>query len=133
MGAVLVAISWLRSPVFDSPVHPAILSDPAPGLGLPGTKAGFFIRLIANPGVPMGKFKPHKGLLKRIRITKSGRIKCRVANGSHLRSGKSHERLRNMRQGRYVDSYGIRKRVRKLLGRSVSAKRQSPEASEAKA
>lgn len=68
----------------------------------------------------MGKFKPHKGLLKRIRITKSGKIKGRVANGSHLRSGKSPNQLRNMRKARYFANKGVLKRVMHLLGRRVS-------------
>jgi ribosomal protein L35 len=68
----------------------------------------------------MPKFKPHKGLLKRIRITKSGKIKVRVANGSHLRSGKTAARLQDMRQPRYFGNYGILKRARKLLGRAVA-------------
>jgi large subunit ribosomal protein L35 len=79
----------------------------------------------------MGKFKPHKGLLKRIRITKSGKIKGRVANGSHLRSGKSATRLRDMRKGRYFASKGVLRRVEHLLGRRVSpAKNSQPEAAQ---
>ena len=69
----------------------------------------------------MGKFKPHKGTLKRIRITKSGKVKGRVANGSHLRSGKSGEQMRNLARARYLSNYGIRKRLTKLLGRSIKA------------
>ena len=67
----------------------------------------------------MGKFKPHKGLLKRIRLTKSGKVKGRVANGSHLRSGKTATNLRDMRKGRYISNKGLRKRITHLLGRSV--------------
>jgi len=73
----------------------------------------------------MGKFKPHKGLLKRIRITKSGKIKGRVANGSHLRSGKSPNQLRNMRKARYFANKGVLKRITHLLGRRVSPAKQS--------
>ena len=83
----------------------------------------------------MGKFKPHKGLLKRIRITKSGKIKGRVANGSHLRSGKSPGTLRAMRKGRYLENKGIRKRINALLGIRVPAakpkKNTEPEKTEA--
>jgi ribosomal protein L35 len=75
----------------------------------------------------MGKFKPHKGLLKRIRITKSGKIKGRVANGSHLRSPKSPDRIRGMRKARYLSNKGVLKRVTHLLGRSVTSAQQ-PEA-----
>jgi ribosomal protein L35 len=80
---------------------------------------------------PNSKFKPHKGLLKRIRVTKSGMIKGRIANGSHLRSQKSPKTLRNMRKGRFLQSYGIRKRINRLLGvRVPSAKRQAKAAVE---
>jgi len=75
----------------------------------------------------MGKFKPHKGLLKRIRITKSGRIKVRIANGSHLRSGKPADQLRSMRKGRFLANKGVLKRVTHLLGRPVSTGREETE------
>jgi ribosomal protein L35 len=58
-------------------------------------------------------------LLKRIRITKSGKIKCRVANGSHLRSGKPAGRLRHMRKARFISNNGLLKRIGHLLGRRV--------------
>lgn len=64
--------------------------------------------------------KPHKGTLKRVRITKSGKVKGRVANGSHLRSGKGGQRLRHMRKGRYIANKGLAKRLTKLLGRRIS-------------
>lgn len=73
----------------------------------------------------MGKFKPHKGLLKRIRITKSGKIKGRVANGSHLRSGKTSSRLRHMKKPRYFANKGVLKRVTHLLGRRVEPARET--------
>lgn len=72
----------------------------------------------------MSKFKPHKGLLKRIRITKSGKVKGRVANGSHLRSGKTAGRLRNMRKGRMLTSKGVTRRMTNLLGRRISTGRE---------
>jgi large subunit ribosomal protein L35 len=67
----------------------------------------------------MGKFKPHKGLLKRIRVTKSGKVKGRVANGSHLRSPKNGQRLQRMGKPVYFSSKGVLKRVTRLLGRPV--------------
>jgi len=72
----------------------------------------------------MGKFKPHKGLLKRIRITKSGRIKGRVANGSHLGSGKSATRLRDMRKPQFLNSKGVLRRVEHLLGRRINSQQR---------
>ena len=80
---------------------------------------------------PMGKFKPHKGLLKRIRITKSGKIKGRVANGSHLRSGKTSTRLRHIGKPRYFANKGVLRRVTHLLGRRVEPARET--AAEARA
>jgi ribosomal protein L35 len=74
---------------------------------------------------PMGKFKPHKGLLKRIRITKSGKIKGRVANGSHLRSGKPSKRLRHMQKPRYFANKGVLRRVTHLLGRRIESARET--------
>ena len=76
----------------------------------------------------MPKFKPHKGLLKRIRITKSGKVKGRVANGSHLRSGKTSERLRGMRKARYLVNKGITRRMGHLLGRRISTGREETHA-----
>lgn len=64
--------------------------------------------------------KPHKGTLKRVRITKSGRVKGRVANGSHLRSGKGGNRLRHMRKARYFTNKGVTDRLSKLLGRRIA-------------
>ena len=46
----------------------------------------------------MPKNKPNKGLLKRIRVTKSGKIKFRKAGGRHRRSHKSGDLLRSYRR-----------------------------------
>ena len=46
----------------------------------------------------MPKNKPNKGLLKRIRITKSGKIKFRRAFGRHLRSHKNGKTMRGYRK-----------------------------------
>ncbi len=46
--------------------------------------------------------KPHKGLLKRVRVTKSGLVKHKSANSKHLKSGKSPSRLRRLRKSRYA-------------------------------
>ena len=64
--------------------------------------------------------KPHKGLLKRCRVTKKGKIKVRVANGSHLRSQKTATRLRHFRTARYISDYGLRMRIGHLLGMTVT-------------
>ncbi len=48
------------------------------------------------------KNKPHKGLLKRVRITKTGLVKHKSANSKHLKSGKSPNRLRRLRKSRFA-------------------------------
>lgn len=48
--------------------------------------------------------KPHKGLLKRVRITKTGKVKHKSANSKHLKSTKSPSRLRRLRKDRFVKS-----------------------------
>lgn len=68
----------------------------------------------------MPKMKPNKGLLKRISITKSGRVKFRRAFGRHLRSGKTGTTLRGYRKPAYVKSTEI-KRIERMLGRSLRA------------
>ncbi len=49
----------------------------------------------------MPKNKPHKGLLKRVRVTKTGKIKLQSAFGRHLRSHKSGQTIRQNRQPKY--------------------------------
>ena len=54
----------------------------------------------------MPKNKPNKGLLKRIRITKSGRVKSKPAFSGHLRSHKSGETMRSYRKAKYAHAIG---------------------------
>ena len=73
----------------------------------------------------MPKNKPNKGLLKRVRITKSGKVKMSRAFGRHLRSHKSGKLLRSYRKSKYAVSAEV-KRIRPLLPAGVkvsSAKR----------
>ena len=44
----------------------------------------------------MSKHKSHKGLLKRIRISKTGKIRHKMAGHKHLRSGKGGKRLEKL-------------------------------------
>ena len=46
----------------------------------------------------MPKLKTHKGIAKRIKITKGGKIKRRRANRSHLREKKSAKQKRRYRR-----------------------------------
>ncbi len=63
----------------------------------------------------MPKNKPHKGLLKRVRITKSGKVKLQRASGRHLRSHKSGNTIRSYRSPKYAEACDT-KRLRKMLG-----------------
>lgn len=66
----------------------------------------------------MPKNKSHKGLLKRVKITKSGLIKFSRAGGRHLKSVKSARRIRNYRKPAYALAAEIG-RLRTLLNRKV--------------
>lgn len=84
----------------------------------------------------MSKNKSHKGTLKRIRITKSGLIRHKRANGKHLRSHKSAKRLRRLRKDKSMASPEA-KRLEKLLFRRLrgreqprTARRRSPSPAE---
>ncbi len=63
----------------------------------------------------MPKNKPHKGLLKRVRVTKSGKIKMHRAFGRHLRSHKSAQTIRGYRKPTFAHASDL-KRVSRLLG-----------------
>jgi large subunit ribosomal protein L35 len=87
----------------------------------------------------MPKNKSHKGLLKRIRISKTGKVRHRSANHKHLRSGKGGKRLRQLRKDPYMSSADA-KRLEKLLFRRVrgrdqprTALRRSPSPAERRA
>ncbi|MBS0196566.1 MAG: 50S ribosomal protein L35 [Planctomycetes bacterium] len=87
----------------------------------------------------MPKNKAHKGLLKRIRISKTGKIRHRSASHKHLRSGKGGKKLRQYRRDPYMSSADT-KRLEKLLFRRLrgreqprTALRKSPSPAERKA
>ncbi len=64
----------------------------------------------------MGKgFKPNKGLLKRIRVSKKGKIKIRRAGLGHLCSHKSGKRKRHLRRIAVLDKTNTG-RVRFMVG-----------------
>lgn len=52
----------------------------------------------------MSKGKPHKGLLKRVRISKTGKVRHRSAYHKHLSSHKSGKRLRQLRKDPFLVS-----------------------------
>jgi len=71
----------------------------------------------------MPKNKSHKGLLKRIRISKTGKIRHRSAFHKHLSSRKSAKRLRQLRQDRYMANPDA-KRFERLLFRRLRGRTQ---------
>jgi large subunit ribosomal protein L35 len=50
----------------------------------------------------MPKMKTHKGIKKRMRVTRKGKVIHSRANRSHLLSGRSSKRKRRLRRGRTV-------------------------------
>jgi ribosomal protein L35 len=68
----------------------------------------------------MPKNKPCKGLLKRIRFTKSGKVKFGRSFGRHLKSHKSGKLKRSYRKPAYAKSCDV-KRVRSMLFTRVTA------------
>ena len=75
----------------------------------------------------MPKNKPRKAMLKRIRFTKTGRVKHRRASGRHLRSHKSRKLLRKYRQPAFAVGPEAR-RVRAMLFTSVRTSAEKPAA-----
>jgi large subunit ribosomal protein L35 len=80
----------------------------------------------------MPKNKNHKGLLKRIRISKTGKVRHRSANHKHLRSGKGGKALRHLRKDPYVSGPDAKRwekyLFRRLRGRNqpLAARKVSP-------
>lgn len=72
----------------------------------------------------MPKNKPHKGLLKRVKVTKTGKVRHRSAFHSHLSSHKSGKRLRQLRGDPYISNAEI-KRAEKLLFRRLRGRSQA--------
>lgn len=66
----------------------------------------------------MPKCKPNKSLLKRVKITKSGRVKFQRACGRHLRSGKKGSLLRSYRAPAYAAPMEARRALKMLRMRN---------------
>jgi large subunit ribosomal protein L35 len=62
----------------------------------------------------MPKLKTHKGIAKRIKITKSGKLKRRRSSRSHLREKKSAKTKRRYRRMEDLSNHD-KKAVKKLL------------------
>lgn len=71
----------------------------------------------------MSKNKPHKGIMKRVRVSKTGKVRHRSAFHKHLSSHKSGKRLRQLREDPYLTS-GEAKRFEKLLFRRLRGRNQ---------
>ena len=71
----------------------------------------------------MPKSKRHKGLLKRIRVTKTGKVRHRSAYHKHLSSHKTGKRLRQLRRDTVVSNPEA-KRFEKLLFRRLRGRTQ---------
>lgn len=63
----------------------------------------------------MPKLKPHKGTLKRMKITKTGKVVRRKANKGHLMSGKTGKRRRGLGRPTLAAAADM-KRLRRMLG-----------------
>jgi large subunit ribosomal protein L35 len=62
----------------------------------------------------MPKLKTNRALYKRLRLTKSGKLKKRSAGRQHILGKKSRKRKRNLRKSSYL-SGGDAKKLRRLL------------------
>jgi large subunit ribosomal protein L35 len=63
----------------------------------------------------MPKLKPHKGVKKRFRVTRNGKVVSASAFTGHIKSSKSAKRKRRLRGVRALSGTDA-KRVKKLLG-----------------
>ena len=63
----------------------------------------------------MPKFKPHKGLRKRVKITASGKVVRKMSFGGHLMSGKPGTRRQRLRRRVAIESK-FADRIKQALG-----------------
>ncbi|PIP57124.1 50S ribosomal protein L35 [Candidatus Woesebacteria bacterium CG07_land_8_20_14_0_80_44_9] len=63
----------------------------------------------------MPKQKTRKSLIKRFRITKTGKVMRRQGFRRHLRAGKSQKRLRNLKKALELKGF-YAKKIRKVTG-----------------
>jgi len=52
----------------------------------------------------MGKLKTKKGVAKRFKLTKKGKIKYRPGGKSHLASSKKTKRIRKLRGAHFIET-----------------------------
>ena len=63
----------------------------------------------------MPKLKTKKGVTKRFRLTKKGKIKYGHCSKSHLATGKETKRLRKLRRSDTIDSTKDTKYIKRML------------------
>jgi len=63
----------------------------------------------------MSKLKTHKGVAKRFKLTKKGKVKYTPCGKSHLLTGKEPERLRKLRRPTCVESKKDTKYIKRML------------------
>ncbi|MGD9014953.1 MAG: 50S ribosomal protein L35 [Candidatus Omnitrophota bacterium] len=61
------------------------------------------------------KLKTHKGIKKRLKVTKSGKIKYSACGKSHLLSKKKSKRKRGLRKSRILKRLGQKRYIKRLL------------------
>jgi large subunit ribosomal protein L35 len=64
----------------------------------------------------MPKMKTHKGLMKRIRVTATGKIKYKQPNAGHLMSSKGGKRRRRLHKPGVLKSTFVARLTRALAG-----------------
>jgi len=63
----------------------------------------------------MPKLKTHKGVAKRVKLTKKGKVKRHQAWNGHLMTGKPGKRRRRLKRA-VIQEGAEGKRIRRLLG-----------------
>ena len=63
----------------------------------------------------MPKLKTKKGVAKRFKLTKSGKIKYAPGGKSHLLSNKKHKRLRRLRRLNILEDRKNKRYIKRML------------------
>jgi len=61
------------------------------------------------------KLKTHKGIAKRFKLTKTGKLKYAACGRSHLLTGKKSKRKRFLRRSRNLEGSDQKKYIKRLL------------------
>lgn len=63
------------------------------------------------------KMKTHKGMKKRFRVTRNGKVMRHNAMCNHILTKKTADRKRRLRRASKVAETGVAKRIKRALGR----------------